>query len=211
MVVLGLGFGHGGGDEGGEARHDEEVVWGAAVGGEAGFQVGVVGTGGFDVLGDGVDDLGVLGGDLEALFAGAGLDQDGAALGGAGDAEGALDLEVGAFVVERVELRGVEELAGVLVAGQGAGFPGVPEAFDDFHELGGAGVAGGVVEVGVAVEVAGLGVGPGGDDVPAGSAAADVVQRGPFAGDVERLVVGGGGGGDEADMGGDGGEGGEEG
>jgi hypothetical protein len=44
-----------------------------------------------------------------------------------------------------------------------------------------------------------VGIG-GGDDVPAGAAAADMVQRGEAAGDVVGLVVGGRGGRHQADM-----------
>src|SRR5208282_5400369 len=93
-----------------------------------------------------------------------------------------------------------------LVADEGVVLPTVPQSGDDAGEFFGAFVAGVVVQVLVAVEVACLLVRPGGDDVPAGPPAADVVQRGVFAGDMDRLVVGGRRGGDEADAGGLGGQ-----
>ena len=146
-----------------------------------------------------------------AGVAGASGDDDGVALRGAGDVEGAVELEEGAAVVDGV-LRGrVEVLAGGAVEGEGVVVPAVPELADDVDELAGAAVAVGVGgELGVA-EVAGGVVVGGGDDVPGGAAAADVVERGELAGDVVGLGEAGGDGAAEADARGGAGEGGEEG
>ncbi len=69
----------------------------------------------------------------------------------------------------------------------------------DLGELVGAVVALGVPVVRVAVEVQRLDLHAGGDEVPAGAAAADVVERGELARDVERLVVARRGGADQPD------------
>jgi hypothetical protein len=79
-------------------------------------------------------------------------------------------------------------------------FVGVPQALTDLHEFQAPGVAGVVVVVLVAAEVAGRARVAAGHHVPAGSSAGDELQRGQAAGDVERVVVGGGHGGDEAQV-----------
>ncbi len=116
-----------------------------------------------------------------------------------------------ARVVEGVQLGRVEEDAARDVGGEGVVLVGVPQAAGDLDELQGAAVAGGVVEVFVEPEVLrGAGV-EAGHDVPAGPAAADVVERGEAAGEVEGRVVGRTGGAHQADVPGVGGHGGEEG
>jgi hypothetical protein len=99
-----------------------------------------------------------------------------------------------------VDLGGVAPDAGGFVGGDEVVLPALPELEGYVEEFGGALVAGGVGRLAVEAEVAGgLGSG-GGDDVPAGPAAADVVEGGEAAGEVVRGVVGGGGGGDQADV-----------
>ena len=79
--------------------------------------------------------------------------------------------------------------------------PAVPELGDDVEEL-----VGPVVPLGVRrasssrLKLRARRRGRGGDDVPAGPAAADVVERGEPAGQVERLVVGRGRRGDQSDV-----------
>jgi hypothetical protein len=86
-----------------------------------------------------------------------------------------------------------------LVADLRAVLPAVPEPDRHVGELRGPPVALPVRRVVVEPEVQ-RGVSPGrGDDVPAGPATADVVQRGEPAGQVVGLVVGGRRGGDEPD------------
>ena len=92
------------------------------------------------------------------------------------------------------------------VAHEGVVGEAVPEAGDHVVELAGAAVALVVLHVLVEAEIQRrVGVG-GGDDVPAGAAAADVVERGEAAGDMIGLVEGGRGGGDQADVLGDAGQ-----
>src|SRR5262249_35556459 len=96
--------------------------------------------------------------------------------------------------------RFIEEPPSLFIEGEGILLPAVPEALYHIDELCGPRVTRVIVGVLFAVEVAGLGLGPGGDDVPARAAIADEIERREFAGDVERLVVGGRGRGDEADV-----------
>ena len=77
---------------------------------------------------------------------------------------------------------------------------GVPQALGDLDELQAAAVAGVVVVVLVAAEVARRARVAAGDHVPAGPAAGDQLEGGQAAGEVERVVVGGGHGGDQAEV-----------
>jgi hypothetical protein len=116
-------------------------------------------------------------------------------------------LEVLADVVERVQLVRVEEDVAFHVGDERVVLVGVPQSADDLNRLMRPPVPGRVVEVLVeAVVLAGAGV-EAGHHVPAGPAAADVVERGEPAGEVERRVVGRAGGGDEPDVLGVGGDG----
>ena len=109
-------------------------------------------------------------------------------------------------MVQGVQLSRVEIAAVRLVADERVVLPAIPEAEHHVHELLGAAVAQAVLHVGVAAEVERLLLGPGGDDVPADPALADVVERGELTGDVIGIVVGRGRAGKEADPLGDGGE-----
>ena len=59
----------------------------------------------------------------------------------------------------------------------------------------------------VVAEIVGLIDGARGDDVPSGTPATDVIERGEFACQIERFVIGGGRGGDQSDVLGHGGDG----
>ena len=72
------------------------------------------------------------------------------------------------------------------VADQRAVLPAVPESPDDVHELAGTGIPAVVFDQGALAEVAGRLRVIGGDDVPAGPAAADVIQRREPPGQVKR-------------------------
>ena len=111
------------------------------------------------------------------------------ALRRARDVERAADLEVLALVIERMQLRRIEELPARLVAHEGVVVPAVPQRGDHLGEFVGALVALGVAIVRVAVEVQRLGRHAGGDQVPAGAPAADVIERGELPRHMERLVV----------------------
>ena len=108
-------------------------------------------------------------------------------------------LEMLAVVIQCVQLVSREMQAAFLVVEEGVVFPGVPKPCHHIHEFLGARVAVGVLGVLVQVEVARLGVGPRRHHIPAGAAAAEVIERGELACDVEGLVVGGGDGGHQAD------------
>ncbi|GAA0544539.1 hypothetical protein GCM10010390_53340 [Streptomyces mordarskii] len=134
-----------------------------------------------------------------AVPGGAGLDEQWVTLRRSLDVERAGHLEVAALVVEPVQAGGVGVAAGGPVRDDSLGLPAVPQGLGDLQELVGAGVALGVAGAVVEAEVGGLD-GPGrGDDVPAGPAAADVVDGREPAGEVVRLVVRRRHGRDEAD------------
>ena len=89
------------------------------------------------------------------------------------------------------------------IAHEGVVGKAVPEARHHVIELAGTGVALAVLHVLLEPEVQRrIRIG-GGDDVPAGAPAADVVEGGEPAGDVIGHVEGGRGGGDEPDVLGD--------
>jgi hypothetical protein len=136
------------------------------------------------------DRVGALGGQVAAVLRGAGLEDHRLALGRAGDVQRALHRQELALVTQGVQLVGIEEHAAGLVVDQGVVFPAVPETLDDVQILGRQAVAGVVRQMLGLAEVLGRAFQPGGDDVPAGAAAADVVQRGELAGHVEGLGIG---------------------
>ena len=165
----------------------------------AALHVGVERLAGLDVRQRGEHHFGGLGGELAAGVGGAGLHDHRPALHRARDVERAAHREVFALVVEHVHLVGVEEHAALDVADEGVVGPAVPQAGDDVVELAGALVALVVLHVLVHAEVErGVRIG-GGDDVPAGAAVAQVIERGEAARDVIGRVEGGRAGGDEAD------------
>ena len=89
------------------------------------------------------------------------------------------------------------------VADEGVVGPAVPQAGHHVVELARAAIALAVLHVLVEAEIQRrIGIG-GGDDVPAGAAAAEVIERGEAARDVIGRVEGGRAGGDEADVLGD--------
>ncbi len=147
---------------------------------------------------DGEDALGKAGGELPALCGGAGLEDGGAVLRGAHHRERPARSEVPAAVLDPVHLGGVGEDAVLAVHHHGVGLPAIPECQADLHELLGPVVAlvgGGqllaVVRRLVVVER--------GDDVPRRAAACQVVERGPEARGIERVLVADGEGRGEAD------------
>src|SRR5215467_10501866 len=94
----------------------------------------------------------------------------------------------------------VEEQTSLLIEAEGVLFPAVPKALHHLDEFGSPRIPRVVVDMSLAIEVAGFGLRPRGDDVPTGAAIADEVERCEFAGKVERLVVSGRSRGDEADV-----------
>ena len=129
---------------------------------------------------------------------GAGLDQHRMALRRARHVQRALDGEILALEVGDVEAARPHELAGLLVADEGAVVPAVPQQPAGFDEFLGHRVALGMRRMLAAEHRARLGVGRG-HHVPARPPARDVVERGEAARHVIGLGIGRRGGGGEAD------------
>ena len=109
------------------------------------------------------------------------------------------DLKVLALVAKCADLFRIEKASGCLILRKRIVGPGVPETFDNvgkFVRALIACIAGNVFAVAEVQRIIGVGRR---DQVPAGAAAADVVERGETPGDVKRLVVCRGGGGDKPD------------
>jgi len=90
------------------------------------------------------------------------------------------------------------KLAAGLVPDEGVIRPAVPQALHNLLELAGPGVTLGMGNMRIAAEVAGLGGGVGCHQVPAGTAAREMIERGVLACHMVGLVVTGGGRGDQA-------------
>ena len=208
-LVLGLGLRAAHHRE--QPREDLEFVRDAAVLGKAALQVRIEGLGEFQRLVGREDHLRRARRQLLAGLGRSRLHLDRVALGRACHVQGSADLEVGALVLQDVELVWIEVAPGLLVAEEGVVVPAVPEARDHVDELLGLLVAARVFQVLVLPEVRGFrGVG-GGHQVPSRAATREVVQGGEVAGQVVGLVVGGGHGGHQSDVVGDRGQRGEEG
>src|SRR5262249_7921178 len=107
------------------------------------------------------------------------------------DVERAAYREELALVVEDVQFRMVEVLAGFLVAQEGFVAPRVPQTHHYIGEFLGPAVALGMRLVFFPAEIHRLHFAPAGDDVPADTAAAEVIERGEFARDRKGVAVGG--------------------
>src|SRR5215831_3017985 len=103
-------------------------------------------------------------------------------------------------MIEHMHFAFVEETSSLLIEAEGVLLPAVPKALHHLDELGSPRIPRVVVDMLLAIEVAGFGLRPRCDDVPTGAAIADEVECCKFAGKVERLVVGGRSRGDEADV-----------
>lgn len=115
-----------------------------------------------------------------------------------------------AAMVGVVQLRRIEEHAGLLVPYERVVLEAFPEFADNVDMLGGAAISVGMRKLRVAIEVLRRQVARRGHDIPAGAALRDQVQRGELAGSRIGLFVGGRGRGDKAEMGGEGRKGGEQ-
>ena len=105
-----------------------------------------------------------------------------------------------AAMIEHMHLVRIEVDAGRLVADERVVVPTVPQAGHHLGELRRAIVTVGVRDVLVAAVIERLGLVVGGDEVPAGPPAADLVQRGELPRQRIGLGVGRGRGGDQAEM-----------
>ncbi len=163
------------------------------------LQVGIEGLRGRLLQMRGEHRLGVARGELPAGVRGAGLHEHRPALRRARQVQRALHLVVLARVVDRPHaLRVGIASAGAVVEHRIVG-PAVPQALDHGHVLFGALVAVGVADLADAAEIAAGLRRPGGDDVPADAAAADVVERAELPREIVGLGVGGRGGRDQPD------------
>ena len=199
FVLERAGLGLGRADDRDEAGQDLDHVGVAAEPAGAVLQVGVELLRVGQRLLRGEHRFGVPGGELAAVVGRTGLHEQRPSLRRARDVERPADPEVLPGEVHRVDPGRVGVDTRGLVADLGTVLPAVPQPDGHVDELGRAPVAlpvaGGVVKT----EVLRGRLGRGRDDVPAGPAAADVIERGEPAGEVVRVVVGGGRGGDQPD------------
>ena len=175
----------------------------AAVFRRAALDVGVESAGGVEILLHGEDDLGGFRRQLAAVIGLARLHDHRMALRRALDHQRAAHREMPALVVEEMHLGGVEIHAARLVGDDGVVLEAVPQPEHDLREFPCPRVALGMRRVGLVAEIQRLGGGERGDQVPAGAAVADLVERREEARHRERLVIGRRHGGDEADALGD--------
>ena len=113
--------------------------------------------------------------------------------------QGALHRKVLALVVEHMAVCRVEHPTTGLVPHKGVGVPAVPQALHHIGKLAGTFVAVGMGQVVLQVEIARLELAGRGDQVPARSPAAQVVQRGKLARNVKGLIEAGRGRAHQAD------------
>ena len=95
----------------------------------------------------------------------------------------------GEVEVDRMLVASVEQ------AVEGVVVPAVPQALHHMRKFASAIVALGMDVHALAAKIGGFRALVGGDEVPARAAVADMVERGEFAREVIRLLIGGGGGG----------------
>ncbi len=137
--------------------------------------------------------------ELAAGIGRAGLHDHRPALDRAGDIDRAAHREIFALVIEHVHFRRIEKDAVLDVADPGIVGPAVPQSGHDVVELPRAAIALAVLHMLVEAEIErGVRIGRG-DDVPAGAAAGDPIERGEAPRDVIGRVERGRAGGDEPD------------
>ena len=201
------GFGLGGPDDRNNARKNLDRLRVPAGCGRSLLQVRIEALCLWQRLLGGENRFGVAGGEVLAVFRGARLDNHRVALDGARHIQGALDAEIRAGVVDRMDAGVVPPNPGVLVPDGGPVLPAVPELARDVKEFRSPLIPQRVGRLVLQREVPGRSVTGGGHDVPPCPAAADVIHGGEPPGQVVGVVVGGGGRRDEPDAFGDGGDG----
>lgn len=152
-----------------------------------------------DALMGGEDDLRHLRRKFLAVFRRAGLHEHRISLRRPGDIQRALHGVIFASVVDRVNFIRIETNAGQFVVDDGVILPAVPQLLHNVDEFVRFLVSQLMLGMRRHAEVVRRRARPG-DNIPAGPAFADMIQRGEFAGDVERLVVGRAYRRDQADM-----------
>ena len=154
----------------------------------AALDVVVVRLGARDVRLDREDRIRVARRERPPLRRRAGLQDRRPVLRRAHDVQGTARLEEGSRVLDAMDLRGIREDAGLAIHHQGVRFPAVPQLAADFHELVRAVVAlvGGFSFFAV---VRRLVVVQRGHHVPGRAPARQVIERGPQARGIERMLV----------------------
>ena len=176
------------------------MVAGAAGLLHAAFHVGVKFATGGNVARRGEHRLRGFGRKLAAGIGSPGLNDDGPALDRACDVERPANRKVFALVIEHVQLVRVENEPGLDVADEGVVGPRIPEAGHDVIKLARSAIALGMLHViGHAEIQRRIGIG-GGDDVPAGAAATEMVERSETPGHVIGRIERGRAGGDQPQM-----------
>ena len=166
----------------------------------AAFHVGIEFAAGGDVARRREHRFGGFGRKLAAGIRGAGLHDHRPALHRTRDIERPAHRQIRPLVIEHMQLVGIEIEAACRVADERVVGPRIPQPGDHVVELARAAVALAVLHVIVHAEIQRrVGIGRR-DDIPAGAAAAEMIERGETPGDVIGRVEGGRAGGDEAEM-----------
>ncbi len=190
-LVLGHRVADVGADDSGGGGQDLELLGIPAVGGRAPLHVLVKVNGTLERLVAAEHDVGPAGGEVASRRRRAGLHDDRVSLRRPGHAERPLYLEETALVVDRLDLLGTSEAAGLLVVDQRVVGPGIPQAGGHLEELLGPRIP--LLAIGqlVLVEVLRLRILKAGDDVPPGASATEVIERTHGPREVVRLLVAG--------------------
>jgi hypothetical protein len=182
------------------------VVWRTAGLFHATLHVGIEFLAPCETVLRGEDGFRGLSGELASSLRRAGLHDHRPALDRPSDVQRPADRIVLVLMVEHMHLCGIEVDAGFDVANEGVIRPGIPQAGHHIVEFAGTAVALVVLDMLRETEIqCRIGIGRG-DDVPAGAAAADMVERSETPRDVVGGVEGGGAGRYKADAFGHGGK-----
>ena len=173
---------------------------------DLGVQVAAEGHRGLQRRRAGEHQLGVLRGQPDAGGGLPGLDEHRVTLRGAGEGQDSVGVVVLTVEMRGVQLAAIGPHAALTVTDDRAVPPAVPRALHHIDELVGPRVPVGMVGVEGLTEVGRGQRRNRGDDVPAGPARAEMIQRREPAGQLPRLAVGGRAGPDQPDAAGDGGQ-----
>ena len=173
-----------------DARHHLQIIPVAPVFRQAVLGRGVVAARRLDGGLAAIHQVGVARRELLRVLRGSGGDDRQAALRRSRRVQRPAHGEMLADVIEAVEFRLVDIQAARLVADEGVVVPAVPQAARHIDELDGAFVPRGRIERRVEPVVARLVRAPAGHHVPAGAAAADMIERGHAPREIIRMVVG---------------------
>ena len=184
----------------GDAGHHLEIVGMPAVLLHPALHVGVERLGVLDRGLRGEHHVGDARGQLSRRLRRSGLDDDRIALRRPADAERALHREIFAGVIEDVDLGRIDIAARRLVARERVAVVAAPQAAHHIDELLAALVTVAMRGMDRLAEIGGVLIAAAGDQIPAGAAAGQMIERGERARDVVGLVVGGRRGRDEAEV-----------